>query len=153
MVLRDGELYLFGRGKDVIIVNGRNLAPQDVERALDEIEGVRPGCYAAIGTQREAGETLTVLVESRLRDDAERERLRREIRAAVHGRIGLDCAVVLLAAGALPRTSSGKIGRARARELFETDRLAPPKSVNAFRMAGELFKSYRAHRRAGRGEA
>ncbi|MEM6532849.1 MAG: AMP-binding protein [Myxococcota bacterium] len=145
--LLDGELYLFGRGKDTIVLNGRNYAPQDIERVLDDMDGVRAGCHAAVGVVTPEGERLALIVESRHQASSA---LEERIRKAVMGRCGLPCAVVVVAPGTLPRTSSGKISRSRARERFETGTLDAPRPVSAATMVGELFRSARGHIRSGR---
>src|SRR5262249_35058849 len=71
----EGELFLFGRAKDAIVLRGRNHAPQDVEQAVDGVPGARVGCCAAVGMLAEdgSGEELVVFVErarGAARDDA-----------------------------------------------------------------------------------
>ncbi|MEM6729968.1 MAG: fatty acyl-AMP ligase [Myxococcota bacterium] len=143
-----GELYLFGREKDTIVLHGRNYAAQDIERALDGLNGIRAGCCAAVGVLGDAGEALHLLVETPLDDEPARRVLVQQIREAVLERCALPATVVLLERGALPRTSSGKISRVRARELFSADALTPPKRVTALGLTGELVRSFLAHRRA-----
>lgn len=140
-----GELYLYGRKKDTIVIRGRNVAPHEVEQALGGVEGVRRGCSAAIGVVGENGEELIVLVE-RARDAATSRRsdahLEERIGRAVTARTGLvPAAVVLLAPGTLPRTSSGKIRRSEARRQYLLAELSAPKPVNAFRLGLELVRS------------
>jgi fatty-acyl-CoA synthase len=114
--LLDGELYLCGRYKDAIVVNGRNHAPEVFERALEGVEAVRPGCVAAVPFVTESGEHLALLAE--LRSDAsegERSSIAEIVRSRVASETGLvPERVLLLRAGALPRTSSGKLRRAEA---------------------------------------
>jgi acyl-CoA synthetase (AMP-forming)/AMP-acid ligase II len=147
--LEGGELYLFGRAKDVIVLRGRNYAPQDVEHAIDDLAGVRTGCSAAIGVVGDGGEELVVLVERRAArdDDALADRVARRVTE----RTGLVAArVVVLEAGTLPRTSSGKIRRAEARRLLEAGRLEAPQPVNLLRVAAEMLRSQVAFARAAR---
>lgn len=146
-----GELYLFGRSKDTIVLRGRNYAAQDVEHALDGMSGIRPGGLAAIGRLEDDGEHLWILAETLLSDSDERAALTDRIQSAVFERCSLACRVELLERGTLPRTSSGKVGRARARELVESGQLRAPKPVNAPRMLAEVFRSMRGHRRSSRG--
>ncbi len=148
--LDQGELYLFGREKDTVVLHGRNYAAQDIEAALDGLAGVRRGCVAAVGRVREEGEVLQLLVETKLDAPAERADLEERVRAAVFTRCALSAEVTLLARGTLPRTSSGKIARARAREALEAGTLEAPKPVTALRMANELARSYLARRRGAR---
>lgn len=142
-----GELYLFGREKDTIILRGRNFAPQDIEAALDRLPGVRQGCVAAVGAMGDRGEELRLLVETTLDAVDARAALADEIRSAVLERCSLVAEVTLLERGVLPRTSSGKIARARARDAYENGALTAPKPVSAWRMANELIQSYFARRR------
>ncbi len=149
--LFDGELHLYGRAKDLIIVRGRNHAPQDIERALDDLAGVRPGCSAAVGALSEqgGGEELWVFVE-RARDSKQSDP---EIADAVRRRTlehsGLHAGrVVVLAPGTLPRTSSGKIRRSETLQLFRAGRLLPPARVSLPRLAVEMARSLRALARA-----
>jgi acyl-CoA synthetase (AMP-forming)/AMP-acid ligase II len=149
--LIDGELHLVGRAKDLIIARGRNHSPQDVEHAIDDLPGVRTGCSAAVGAIDEAGsgETLWVFVE-RARDAAVADdEIVRAVRARVLQRVGLAAErVVVLAAGTLPRTSSGKIRRSETLRLHQAGRLEAPQRVNLPRLALEMLRSQRAFRRA-----
>jgi fatty-acyl-CoA synthase len=136
--LDQGALTVTGRAKDVIVLRGQNHAPQDIERALDAVAGVRTGCAAAVGQRGEAGEQLLVFVEAR----APREGLAQDCRAEVLRATGLDPAlVVVLEPGSLPRTSSGKIRRGEALRRWERGELQPGDAVNAWTLAGTLAKS------------
>jgi 1-acyl-sn-glycerol-3-phosphate acyltransferase len=115
-----GELYIAGRLKDLIIKAGRNLVPQEIEEAA-EVEGVRKGCVAAFGVAQQAQgtESLVVVAETRVTDEAARERLAGAVTQAVAAALDLPPDVVVLAPpGAVPKTSSGKIRRGAARELY-----------------------------------
>lgn len=151
--LYEGELHLHGRAKDLVVLRGRNHAPQELERALDDLPGVRPGCSAAVGHVDEEGEALWLFVE-RARDagaDAQDAALEEAVRRRALERSGLRAQrVVVLDPGTLPRTSSGKIRRAETLRLFERGELVPPAPVNAPRLAVEMLRSWRATRRAGR---
>jgi 1-acyl-sn-glycerol-3-phosphate acyltransferase len=124
--LAGGELYLTGRVKDVIIRAGRNLHPAELEEAVGAVPGVRKGCVAvfpttdpAVGTER-----LVVVAEVRSTDAAEPTCLRRAVNGAVTDLIGAPPDEVVLAPpGVVPKTSSGKIRRAEARERYERGRL------------------------------
>ena len=117
--LLDGEIYITGRSKDMILHNGRNIWPQDIEWAVEKLEQVRAGDVAAFGVEREDGtEHIVVLVQCRLRDPQQQEELRREVARVVHETVGADCEVVLVARRALPQTSSGKLSRAAAKALY-----------------------------------
>jgi fatty-acyl-CoA synthase len=115
----DGEIVICGRAKDVIILAGRNIYPTDIERAATSVEGVRAGNAVAVrldaGTRRER---FAVVVESRLANDAEKVKtLRKEIGARVFEAVNArPSAVLVLPAGTLPKTPSGKLRRAAAGE-------------------------------------
>ncbi|MCL5775962.1 fatty acyl-AMP ligase [Limibaculum sp. FT325] len=122
-----GELVVTGRAKDLIIINGRNIWPQDIEWAIESgTDGIRSGGVAAFGIATSDGngglaeEAVIVIGECRVAGEEGRAALRDEIHALVRERIGIEVAVVLTGTGALPRTSSGKLSRARAREMFLT---------------------------------
>jgi len=114
-----GELVVCGRIKDVIIVGGRNVFPEDIERAVALVEGVRPGNVVAFGTEgRRGGEALVVVAEAKAPDTAGlRDAVSRKVRDTV-GMRPQD--VVLLEPGTLPKTSSGKLQRALSRQRYLT---------------------------------
>ena len=139
---RDGELFVSGRAKDVIILRGKNHAPQEFEDALDGVAGARPGCAAALGVQGAEGEELVMLVEQSGEASAE------AISARVTERTGVKPArVVLLAPGTLPRTSSGKLRRAEALRQFQAGELRAPDKVTLLHLAREMARSAVASRR------
>jgi acyl-CoA synthetase (AMP-forming)/AMP-acid ligase II len=117
--LLEGELYLSGRSRDLLILRGRNYAPEMIEEAVEGVSGLRAGAIAAVSCIGERGEGLRVLAERGLDLVPEQEpRAIDEIRARVVERCGVDPVVMLLEPGALPRTSSGKIRRQEAARLF-----------------------------------
>jgi fatty-acyl-CoA synthase len=115
----DGEIVICGRAKDVIILAGRNIYPTDIERAATSVDGVRAGNAVAVrldaGTRRER---FAVVVESRFAGDTEKEKtLRKEVGARVFEAVNArPSAVLVLPAGTLPKTPSGKLRRAAAGE-------------------------------------
>jgi len=117
--LADGEVVICGRAKDVIILAGRNIYPTDIERAASTVEGVRAGNAVAVrldaGTRRER---FAVVVESKKAGDADVEKvLRKEIGSRVFEAVNArPSAVLVLPAGSLPKTPSGKLRRAAAGE-------------------------------------
>src|SRR5262249_30321341 len=116
--LWDGELYVHGRVKDVIIARGRKHAAHRVEAWLGGVEGVRGGCSAAFGVVQSDGEELVVLFE-RARSGGEGAELVERVRRRIVEGVGVAPAhVSALAPGTLPRTSSGKIRRAEARRQY-----------------------------------
>jgi acyl-CoA synthetase (AMP-forming)/AMP-acid ligase II len=137
-LLMDGELFITGRAKDVIVIRGQNHRPWEVERAADAVEGVRTGCSAAVGDASEGPERLLLFVEAR----APRPELAEQCKKAVQAATGLEAAlVVVLEPGTLPRTSSGKIRRAETRKQWLAGTLAPPDSVGPLLLAGALARS------------
>lgn len=124
--LSDGYIYIVGRAKDMIIVNGRNHWPQDIEWAVEQLPGFKAGDIAAFAITTPGGEeTPAVLVQCRTSDQAERARLRDEIREKVRAITGMNCVVELVPPRTLPRTSSGKLSRAKARTLYLSGEIQP----------------------------
>jgi acyl-CoA synthetase (AMP-forming)/AMP-acid ligase II len=160
--LHRGELYLTGRAKDLVVLRGRNYAPEEIERCLAGVAGVRPGCaVAASWLDDTAGEpepavtqteSLTLFVEvARGATAAERRALPEACARAVLAELGLQPdRVVLLAPGTLPRTSSGKLRRSETLRLWLAGTLEPPEPVNPLRLAGAMARSGRAFARARR---
>jgi fatty-acyl-CoA synthase len=122
----DRELVLCGRIKDVIIVGGRNVFPEDVERAVQDIEGVRPGNVIAFSVAgRKSKESLVVVAETKATDDtAVHERVRDAVARRVREAVGLPPKVILVSAGSLPKTSSGKLQRSLCKERYTANELA-----------------------------
>jgi 1-acyl-sn-glycerol-3-phosphate acyltransferase len=121
----EGEVYVTGRVKDIVIRGGRNLHPQEIEDAVGAVEGVRKGCVAAFGSPdpQRGTERLVVLAEATaatLADPAAQRRLREAVGAAVVGAIGEPAdAIVIAPPHAVLKTSSGKVRRSACRERFE----------------------------------
>lgn len=117
--LSEGYLYIVGRAKDMIIINGKNHWPQDIEWAVEQLPGFKAGDIAAFSITTPGGEeTPAVLVQCRTSDPEERGRLRDAIRERVRAITGINCVVELVPPRSLPRTSSGKLSRAKARNLY-----------------------------------
>ena len=120
-VLRDGRLFVTGRLKDLIIVQGRNHYPQDIERTVERVHAaLRAGCGAAFSLEVDGAERLVVAQEiERHARDVNMGELTAAIRQAVAEEHDLQVdAIVLLKAGGLPKTSSGKIQRRACRDLI-----------------------------------
>jgi fatty-acyl-CoA synthase len=113
----DGELVVCGRIKDVIILGGRNVHPQDVERAVGDIDGVRAGNVIAFGTEGRRGkEALVVVAEAKAEP---LPAIRSAVAERVRGAVGMAPEeVVLVRPGSLPKTSSGKLQRSLCRERY-----------------------------------
>src|ERR1022692_2555242 len=132
--------------KDLIIIRGRNYAPQEMEELLLDVEGVRKGCAVAVSTMVEGeGEQLIILAEK----DPRSKRPEKEVIAEINHCIltGLSLKprdVELLESGTLPRTSSGKLRRSEALRQFLMGELVPPEKVNALTLLFEGGQSQMA---------
>jgi acyl-CoA synthetase (AMP-forming)/AMP-acid ligase II len=139
-----GELHVHGRAKDVVIIRGANHAPDEFEAALAGIEGLRPGCAVAVGAALPGveGEALLILAEVPGAGGGDDARLAASVAGAVLARTGIaPAAVRLLAAGTLPRTSSGKLRRQEALRRFQAGTLAPPDSSGPIQLAAWAARS------------
>jgi fatty-acyl-CoA synthase len=115
----DGALTITGRKKDLIIIHGRNIWPQDLEHVAETQSEVRAGDAVAFSVPNSKGEELCVLlVQCRQRDPGMRNNLVRRLTALVRMEMSLDCYVELVPTHSLPKTSSGKLSRAKARLDF-----------------------------------
>jgi fatty-acyl-CoA synthase len=151
------ELFLTGRAKDVVILRGRNYAPDEIERAVDGLPGVRTGCAIAASwlPENAEGEVLALFVEtSRGASEDELAALPERCREAVIAATGLSIdRVEVLAPGTLPRTSSGKLRRQEALRLYLASMLRPPDPVTPLRMAKAMARSGLAYGRLRWGRA
>ena len=121
--LADGELYLSGRAKDIIIRGGRNLYPYELEQAVGALPGIRKGCVAVFGSPdpRNGTERVIVLAETRETAAAALDSLRRSVNERAVDLIGLPADDIVLAPPhTVLKTSSGKIRRAASREYYES---------------------------------
>ena len=121
-----GYIFIVGRAKDIIIINGRNHWPQDIEWAVEQLPGFKSGDIAAFAITGPSGEeTPAVLVHCRVSGNEERGRLRDEIRERVRAITGITPVVELVPPRTLPRTSSGKLSRTKARNLYLSGEIQP----------------------------
>jgi fatty-acyl-CoA synthase len=120
-----GELYLAGRIKDMVIIGGRNIYPEDVERCGEGVPGVRKGNVVAFAVTNRRGKERMVLVgETHLEPGAEAAQAARRLSRRVAEEIGAPLGeAVLVRAGSLPKTSSGKKQRFLTRQLYREDGL------------------------------
>jgi len=134
--LIDGSLVITGRSKDLILINGRNVWPQDLEWAVEqEVDGVRSGDVAAFSIDEAAAERVVLMAHCRKTNESEREDLRQAIIETIRVRAGLDCEVMLVAPHSLPQTSSGKLSRTQARQLYLSGAGGSGAPTNAHRQA------------------
>ncbi len=146
----DGELYVHGRAKDVVIVRGANHAPEEFEAALAGVPGLRAGCAVALGFDPGdgAGEGLLVLAE-RARGAPADAALAAAASRAILERTGVSPhTVCILDPGTLPRTSSGKLRRREALRRHLAGALSKPHAATALRLALEMVRSQLAYARA-----
>jgi 1-acyl-sn-glycerol-3-phosphate acyltransferase len=131
--LAGGDVFVTGRVKDIIIRAGRHIYPQQIEEAVAAIPGVRKGGVAVFGvTDRLSGtERVVLLAETREADAAARAALRVRAQSVVTDIAGMPPDEIVLAPPrSVPKTSSGKIRRSAAKELYERERIgAPPRAL------------------------
>ena len=117
--LVDGRVFITGREKDLIIVNGRNIWPQDIEHLAEEQPEIRTGDALAFSAPGFSSETTVVLVmQCRERDENVRNDIINRVETAVQQEIGVRCYIKLVPPHTLPRTSSGKLSRSAARRDY-----------------------------------
>jgi fatty-acyl-CoA synthase len=122
----DGELVITGRRKDMIICNGRNIWPQDLEWSAEKLANIRSGGVAAFAVENgEQEEQVVVVVECYTNDAETREALERELLAMVYRTAGVHCKLVLVSPRSLPYTSSGKLSRATVKSQYLNGLLTP----------------------------
>jgi fatty-acyl-CoA synthase len=120
----DGQLVITGRAKDLMIVNGRNLWPHDLEWTIEkDVDAIREGGAAAFAvtpddTSGNPEEQVVVVIECRARDAEAREAIREEVHGVVRSVHGVEAKIALAKNGELPQTSSGKLSRAKARLMY-----------------------------------
>ena len=126
--LAGGDLYVCGRSKDVIILYGRKYHPQDLEWEAEQVQGIRPGCVVAFRLEDPALDRDRVVIAAETKLSSEHyERLQDMVRARIHqGLTIMVDQVRMVSPHTLPKTSSGKLQRARTRDLFQSGKLAQP---------------------------
>ncbi|CAO3433288.1 fatty acyl-AMP ligase [Azospirillum doebereinerae] len=113
-----GVLVITGRAKDLILVNGRNIWPQDLEWSVERVGGLRSGDVAAFAIEQDETERIVVLVHCRTSDPDARRALRSDVAGTLRAEHGAEAQILLVPSHSLPQTSSGKLSRSRARQLF-----------------------------------
>ena len=127
----DGEIYVTGRVKDIIIKGGRNLYPHEVEELAGRAEGIRKGCIVAFGVKDEASgtEKLIVVAESREREASRRAAIAAAVTQQIGEGLGLPPdRVELIPPGSIPKTSSGKLRREETKQLYLAGKLSESKA-------------------------
>jgi fatty-acyl-CoA synthase len=130
--LLEGELYVVGRIKDVVIVHGTNYFAEDAEALVRDVAGVYRKRCAAVPAMSENGvETLALVAETQIEEPQGRAELAHALRVRLHRGLGLPALVHLVAPHALPQTSSGKIRRLRVRDRLASGELGPAHPVDS----------------------
>lgn len=115
----DGSVVITGRKKDLLIIKGRNIWPQDLEVIAEQQPEVRRGAAAAFSVPGPLGEeTAVVVVQCREADPEKRDALVRRLQGLILEELGIHCLIELVPPHTLPRTSSGKLSRAGARAQY-----------------------------------
>lgn len=144
--LVDGQVFICGRAKDVIIINGKNYYPQDLEWAAAEVEGIRPGNVLAFPTRQEGLDREAVVVVAETRDAHNSAPLAAAVKKKIYDLLGLMVDEVVVAeVGTILKTSSGKLQRGKTRAAYETGSLGPRRGEGAVKVAGRLVQSQLAH--------
>jgi fatty-acyl-CoA synthase len=149
--IADGELYVTGRVKDIIIKSGRNLYPHEVEDLAAHVEGIRKGCIVAFGIKDQASgtEKMVVVAETRETDVGRRSAMSAKITESVSRGLGLPPdRVELIPLGSIPKTSSGKLRREETRQLYLAGTLSaakPPAWLQIARLGAKGAASATAH--------
>jgi fatty-acyl-CoA synthase len=140
----DGSIVITGRQKDLIIINGRNVWPQDLEYIAESQPEVRTGDASAFSVSAPDGEDKAVLViECRDANVAKRDELVSRLQALIRQDLGIDCFIELVTRNTLPRTTSGKLSRSGAKKDF-LQRVADGKTEQP----GAIYEIYALRRRA-----
>jgi fatty-acyl-CoA synthase len=115
----NGSLYITGRAKDLMIIMGRNMWPQDLEYLAEQQPEVRPTDASAFSIPDEDDEETAVLVvQCRESEPQKLTKLTERLQQAIHAEFGIHCLIELVPPHTLPRTSSGKLSRSTARKEF-----------------------------------
>src|SRR6202050_2120415 len=133
----DGEIYITGRAKDIIIKAGRNLYPHEVEEIAGRVQGVRTGCVVAFGAADERSGSERLVLTAEVRDMASAKRIEAEIAHAITDTLGMPPdLVLLLPPQSIPKTSSGKLRRRETQRLFTEGKLGRRQQPAWLQVAG-----------------
>ena len=115
----DGALHITGRAKDLMIIKGRNIWPQDLEHLAEQQPEVRPTDSSAFSiTDADDEEMAVLVVQTRETDASKLALLADRLQEKIHAEFGIQCLIELVVPHTLPRTSSGKLSRSSARKEF-----------------------------------
>jgi len=114
----NGQIVITGRAKDLIIINGRNIWPQDIEWAVETVTGVRQGGVAAFSIDDGSNERIVVVAERRGMDETALVELHREVARTVQVAAGAPAEIVLARPHSMVMTSSGKLSRAKVKQKY-----------------------------------
>ena len=114
----NGEIVITGRAKDLIIINGRNIWPQDIEWAVEKVDGVRQGGVAAFSVDDGAGEKIVVVAERRGMSADALEAVTREIAKTIQAAAGAPATIIMAKPHSMVMTSSGKLSRAKVKQKY-----------------------------------
>src|ERR1700722_2531078 len=138
----EGEIYITGRAKDVIIKAGRNLYPHEIEEIVGRVKGVRTGCVVAFGAPDERTGTERLIVAAEIRDVANAKQIEVAISRAVGEALGMPPDVIgLLRAESMPKTSSGKLRRSDTRRLYLEGKLGKKQQSPSMQIAKLAVRS------------
>ena len=154
--IADGEVYITGRTKDIIIRAGRNIYPHELEEALGDIARIRKGCVAVFGSRdtESTTERLVILAETREKDPEILQQLRTEINAVTLDLIGTPADDIVLAPPhTVLKTSSGKLRRAASRELYERGQIGQTRRAVYWQVTRLLFSGLAPQARRAAGAA
>ena len=142
----NGNVFICGRKKDVIIINGKNYYPQDLEWVASRVEGVRTGNVAAFPTFKQGLDREAVVVVAETKGGIANDALATAIRTEIQRAVGIVVDDVVVAeSGTIPKTSSGKIQRSKARALYEAGELKKKEADGKIDIAKRVIESQFAH--------
>jgi len=131
--LSNGEIFITGRAKDLIIRGGRNIYPQEIEEEVGNIEGVRKGCVAAFSSRNKSksgGEQYVIVLEVRHPEEINSSDLERKVKRVSNDMVSVTPDnVVIVPPRSVPKTPSGKIRRSATRDLYEKGELGKQRSL------------------------
>lgn len=130
-----GEIVITGRAKDLIIINGRNIWPQDIEWAVEKVEGVRQGGVAAFSVDDGSGEKIVVVAERRGMSAEALDQVQREIAKTIQTAAGAPAIVIMAKPHSMVLTSSGKLSRAKVKQKYLAGEFDEPEGQPAEKKA------------------